>query len=152
MLLKNSTIKKIFSTLSGKYSVKRVISNHGYGEGVAYFLLNNLNELLYKEELKIQYSDYNYQMPTTKEYKYIFADGNIEKHFVVPENNLFYQLDFIDDIKAVGSHLCGEDQYNATYVFLNPNFFTLNYQILGPQKNYNIQSIFKRCCMAPISI
>ncbi|WP_238375415.1 DUF6314 family protein [Rickettsia massiliae] len=39
-------------------------------------------------------------------------------------------------IPATGSHLCG--QYNATYLFLNPDSFTLSYQVLGPQKDHNI--------------
>ncbi|WP_341791410.1 DUF6314 family protein [Rickettsia endosymbiont of Gonocerus acuteangulatus] len=47
-------------------------------------------------------------------------------------------------IKAVGRHLCGKDHYNATYIFLNPDSFILNYQVLGPEKNYNINSSFTR--------
>ncbi|WP_392506716.1 DUF6314 family protein [Rickettsia sp. 2024-CO-Wats] len=43
-------------------------------------------------------------------------------------------------IQATGSHRCGKDQYNATYVFLYP--FTLSYQVLGPQKDYNINTVF----------
>ena len=77
--------------------------NHGYGEGIAYFLPNNTNELLYEEELKIKYNDYDSQIPTTKEYKYIFENGNISKYFTALENKLFYQLNFIDstNLKAI---------------------------------------------------
>ncbi|KJV96142.1 MAG: DUF6314 family protein [Rickettsia slovaca] len=33
---------------------------------------------------------------------------------------------------------------NTTYVFLNPDSFTLSYQILGPQKDHNINTVFNR--------
>jgi len=144
MLRKNNSAKKIFLRLSGKYSIKRVISNHGYGEGVGYFLHDNPNELLYKEELKIHYSNYDYQILAVKEYRYILENNNIVKYFITPENNLFYHLDFIDNSKAIGNHLCDKDQYNATYIFLSSDSFSLNYQILGPQKNYNINTVFSR--------
>jgi len=171
------------------------IDNHGYGEGAAYFLPENLNELLYTEELKLHYHDCNYQIPAVKEYRYILENNNIAKYFAGAENNLFYQLKFVDmdsvysndlsihavqhildyfrqdefkgepaqrikirehrrilqnslvssDLEyAVGSHLCGKDQYNATYIFLNPDSFCLNYQILGPKKDYNINTVFNR--------
>ncbi|WP_156793076.1 DUF6314 family protein [Rickettsia honei] len=45
-------------------------------------------------------------------------------------------------MQATGSHLCGKDQYNTTYVFLNTDSFTLSYQVLGPQKDHNINTIF----------
>ncbi|WP_252903669.1 DUF6314 family protein [Rickettsia endosymbiont of Proechinophthirus fluctus] len=47
-------------------------------------------------------------------------------------------------IQATGNHLCGKNQYNTTYVFLNPDSFTLSYQVLGPQKDHNINTVFNR--------
>lgn len=55
-------------------------------------------------------------------------------------------------ITAIGRHLCGKDHYNATYIFLDPNSFTLNYHILGPEKNYNINSRFTKIWNSPIVI
>ncbi|WP_202068766.1 DUF6314 family protein [Rickettsia tillamookensis] len=104
----------------------------------------SLNELIYKEELQIHYNDYDYQIPANKEYRYVLEDDNIVKYFAKAENSLFHRLDFIDNSRATGSHLCGEDQYNATYIFLNPDSFTLNYKVLGPQKDYNINTVFNR--------
>lgn len=46
MLSKNDSEKEIFSRFSGKYQINRIIDNYGYGEGVAYFLLKSLNELI----------------------------------------------------------------------------------------------------------
>lgn len=104
----------------------------------------SLNELIYKEELQIHYNDYEHQILANKEYRYILEDDNIVKYFAKAENNLFHRLDFIDNTKAIGNHLCGSDQYNATYIFLNPDSFTLSYQVLGPQKDYNINTVFNR--------
>ena len=84
---------------------------------VAYFLPESLNELIYKEELKIHYHDYDHQISANKEYRYLFKNSNITKYFIAPENSLFYRLDFIDNAKAIGSHLCDKDQYDATYIF-----------------------------------
>ncbi|MFP3012229.1 MAG: DUF6314 family protein [Rickettsia sp.] len=136
--------KEIFSRLSGKYRINRIIDNYGYGEGMAYFLPENLNELIYKEELQIHYNDYDHQILANKEYRYILENNNIVKYFAKAENSLFHRLDFIDNSRAIGSHLCGSDEYNATYIFLNPDSFTLNYQVLGPQKDYNINTVFNR--------
>ncbi|MEY4463489.1 MAG: hypothetical protein RLZZ81_460 [Pseudomonadota bacterium] len=143
-MLNHTFIKEIFSNLPGKYRINRIIDNHGYGEGVAYFLPKSLNELIYKEELKIHYNDSDHQILASKEYRYILEDDNIVKYFAEAENNLFYRLDFIDDSRATGSHLCDKDEYNATYIFLNPDSFSLNYKIFGPQKNYNINTVFNR--------
>ncbi|KDO02371.1 DUF6314 family protein [Rickettsia tamurae] len=118
MPLKNDSVKEIFSRLSGKYRINRIIDNHGYGEGVAYFLSESLNELIYKEELQIHYNDYDYQIHANKEYRYIFKNSNITKYFIAPENSLFYRLDFINNSRATGSHLCDKDQYNVPkYIF-----------------------------------
>ena len=38
---KNDSVKEIFSRLSGKYRINRIIDNYGYGEGIAYFLQLN---------------------------------------------------------------------------------------------------------------
>ncbi|WP_040255987.1 DUF6314 family protein [Rickettsia hoogstraalii] len=141
---KNDLVKEIFLRLSGKYRINRIIDNYGYGEGIAYFLLKSLNELIYKEELQIHYNDYDHQILANKEYRYILENNNIVKYFAKAENSLFHRLDFIDNSRATGSHLRGSDEYNATYIFLNPDSFTLNYQVLGPQKDYNINTVFNR--------
>ena len=72
---KNDSVKEI---LSGKYWINRIIDNHGYSEGVAYFLSESLNELIYKEELQIHYNDYDYQIHANKEYRYIFKNNNLQ--------------------------------------------------------------------------
>ncbi len=119
-ILNSIFAKEIFSRLSGKYRVNRIIDNYGYGEGMAYCLPENLNELLYKEELQIHYNDYDHQILANKEYIYILENNNIVKYFAKAENSLFHRLDFIDNSRAIGSHLCGSDEYNATYILLLP--------------------------------
>ncbi len=117
---KNDSVKEIFSRLSGKYQINRIIDNYGYGEGIAYFLQHNsenLNELIYKEGLKINYNKYDHQIPANKEYRYILENNNIVKYFAKAENSLFHRLDFIDNSRAIGSHLCGNDEYNATPIY-----------------------------------
>ncbi|AFC71000.1 hypothetical protein MC5_03280 [Rickettsia australis str. Cutlack] len=139
---KNDLVKEVFSRLFRKYQINRIIDNYGYGEGMAYFLPENLNKLIYKEELQIHYNDYDYQIHANKKYRYIVKNSNITKYFTAPENSLSHRLDFIDNSRAIGSHLCGSDEYSATYIFLNPDSFYLNYKIFGPQKNYNINTVF----------
>lgn len=145
-MLKNNPEKELFLKLPGKYTVKRIIDNHGCGDGVASFLQINPNELLYKEELNFYYHDYDNKILAVKEYKYIFENNGITKYFTDENNRLFYRLDFInkENIKIMGSHLCGNDQYNATYIFLNPDSFSLTYEVLGPKKNFNINTVFTR--------
>ncbi|MGX6960400.1 MAG: DUF6314 family protein, partial [Rickettsia endosymbiont of Pentastiridius leporinus] len=125
MLSKNNPAKELFLKLSGKYSIKRTIENHGYGKGIVYFLEINPNELLYKEELSFNYHGYDNQIIAMKEYKYIFENNGITKYFTDEEKIIdsaspgykdrsigykrFYRLDFLDNTKAIGSHLCGRD-------------------------------------------
>ncbi|AFC72647.1 hypothetical protein MCC_05690 [Rickettsia rhipicephali str. 3-7-female6-CWPP] len=105
MLSKNDSVKEIFSRFSGKYRINRIIDNYGYGEGVAYFLLKSLNELIYKEELQIHYHDYDYQIYANQEYRYIFKNSNITKYFIAPEKSLFYQLKFVDADRVYSNDL-----------------------------------------------
>ncbi|AFC73296.1 DUF6314 family protein [Rickettsia montanensis] len=105
MLSKNDSVKEIFSRFSGKYRINRIIDNYGYGEGVAYFLLKSLNELIYKEELQIHYHDYDYQIHANQEYRYIFKNSNITKYFIAPEKSLFYQLKFVDADRVYSNDL-----------------------------------------------
>ncbi|MFY9590187.1 DUF6314 family protein [Rickettsia endosymbiont of Halotydeus destructor] len=143
----SETTKEIFFRLEGKYFIKRVVGNHGTGEGIAYFLKAGANNLLYKEELEINYNNIAGKISAVKEYRYAFGDNKIIKYFNSKENsNLFYQLNFIESLplKALGTYLCNRDRYEATYTFLNSNSFILNYQILGPEKDYNIITDFKR--------
>ncbi|MFV9890741.1 MAG: hypothetical protein AB8U54_02645 [Rickettsia conorii subsp. raoultii] len=95
MLSKNDSVKEIFSRFSRKYRINRIIDNYGCGDGIAYFLLKSLNELIYKEELQIHYHDYDYQIHANQEYRF-FKNSNITKYFIAPEKSLFYQLKFVD--------------------------------------------------------
>lgn len=142
MILGNNPVKEFFLKLPGKYHIKRTIDNHGYGEGISYFLQINTNELLYKEELNFHYHGCDNEILAVKEYKYILENNGITKYFTDEKSSLFYQLDFVDNTKAIGSHLCGRDKYNATYIFLDSDSFSLTYEVLGPKKNFNINTVF----------
>ncbi|ABV73309.1 hypothetical protein A1E_01820 [Rickettsia canadensis str. McKiel] len=87
---KNYFVKELVLRLSGQYQIKRIIDNHGYGKWVAYFLPESLNELIYKEELKIHYHDYDHQISANKEYRYLFKNSNVTKYFIAHKNSLFY--------------------------------------------------------------
>ncbi|WP_342269860.1 DUF6314 family protein [Rickettsia endosymbiont of Orchestes rusci] len=147
-MLESEITKKIFSQLPGKYFIKRIIGKYGIGEGVAYFLKNDTDSLLYKEELEINYHTIDYKIAAVKEYQYIFEDNKITKYFISKENNnLFYQLNFTAHsllLQATGIHVCNQDRYEATYTFLESDSFILNYQILGPEKDYTITTDFRK--------
>src|SRR6476620_1562550 len=40
------------------------------------------------------------------------------------------------------THLCGQDSYDCTWVFLSNTSFEMQYTVLGPKKNYHIQALY----------
>ncbi len=151
-------IKNIFSNLIGKYSLKRILGNSGIGEGTASFIecqillgrarsLLNTRILLYREELNINYYNHHNKIKAFKEYLYLLDDNKITKYFFNENKiSLFYQMHFcsIKPFRAEAWHRCNLDSYKANYLFHDQDSFDLSYNVLGPYKNYTIETNYTR--------
>lgn len=152
-------IENIFYNLIGNYSIRRILSNQGTGEGTAHFIgydpikqhaasqSSNKNIVLYREELNINYYNNKSMVKASRKYLYILRQNTIIKYFYDDnDNSLFYQMYFTSvlPVKAEGIHQCNLDTYIAHYIFYNSDRFNLNYNVLGPYKNYTIQTSYTR--------
>ncbi len=151
-LLKGSE-EYIFYNLVGTYAITRILGNYGTAKGIAYFIEDKEHLyskhpcILYREELDVNYHGNINKVRAFKEYLYSLEQNKILKYFVNENNNaLFYQMHFISSTpcQAEAIHQCNLDIYQASYIFLNEDYFELSYKISGPNKDYTIKTSFTR--------
>ncbi|WP_375318880.1 DUF6314 family protein [Candidatus Tisiphia endosymbiont of Oplodontha viridula] len=151
-LLKGSE-EYIFYNLVGTYTITRVLGNYGTAKGVAYFiedkerLYSKHPCILYREELDVNYHGNSSKVRALKEYLYSLEQNKIVKYFVNENNHtLFYQMHFTSNTpcQAEATHQCNLDIYQASYIFLNEDYFELSYKISGPSKEHTIKTSFVR--------
>lgn len=139
--------EKIFHFLRGNWTFYRLTNGQGEMWGKAYFtdFLEDFPRLQYKEAGTFV-TPQKVQIPFYQNYIYILRNNKIKVYFnsLQKKEDLFYILEFYDGNKAFGDHVCGNDKYQATYTFLNENQFTLQYKVVGPRKNYLIETNFQR--------
>lgn len=157
---KMQSTKQVFENLIGIWSIKRILGNYGTAEGIAKFTLQNHSQtttnssdekllvINYREDLKVKYDinlGPNVENSAYKEYVYSYdlARDKIIKKFA--DGNLFYELSIdFDKQTAMGDHLCQKDLYKATYSFSHPHNFVLTYYVKGPEKDYAIETEFRK--------
>ena len=135
---------RIFSTLEGSWRISRTISGYGAVIGTAVFTKKEESELHYREE-----GDWMTTLGTVhrvyREYIYRQAlDGEIGVYFADQPMKLLHPLQFDASNEATGEHVCNKDSYQAKYVFVDDDCFTLAYIVKGPEKDYTIYTEFTR--------
>ncbi|CAM4782547.1 unnamed protein product [Rotaria magnacalcarata] len=137
-------------TLKGKPS-------DGFASGQAQFYFSKQKELLYKEQGNLNLPS---QIPLDVTQKYIYAydtDNDLLSVYFVDNNNergsLFHTISFQskhssdDGWIANGQHLCSQDHYSASYLFvfngINLSRFEIEYIVEGPAKDYTSKTIFQ---------
>ncbi len=142
-----SSANRIFQSLRGKWTFTRMISDQGKIEGTAIFKedLLDKNFLHYKEEGIFKVDD-GKTHATYRDYYYRLIGEQICVYFTEKPERLFQTLIFADTspLTATASHLCIADTYDAIYTFTAQDAFSLCYRVKGPQKDYSIQTHFKR--------
>lgn len=140
---------KIFKNLEGHWHFIREIDNKlikslsGCAIGVANFVsVKNSSNLLHYVEHGEFITIAGHKSAVTQEYFYNFTDtGDIEVHFascgVIKE---FFHA--VGDGEAI-KHVCLNDTYKVDYKFFDDHF-TINYNVIGPKKNYSSHTTFKR--------
>ncbi len=138
---------RIFHSLKGNWIFHRIISSHGTIEGTATFSRGSSENCLHYKEEGVFFDGSGKTYDTFREYFYQLDQDQISVYFCENPLRLFHTLSFVPKLKiptATASHLCKCDTYDAVYTFSAPDAFSLCYTIKGPQKDYCIQTDFKR--------
>ena len=129
----------------------------GIAHGQAQFLYSNSEELLYKEQGKLILSSGN-PLDITQKYLYVYnaSDDLLQVYFVDEHNqrtSLFHTIHFQPKETssfgwiAHGEHLCGQDHYSTSYLFvfngIDLSRVEITYTVKGPAKDYISQTIFQ---------
>ena len=139
--------KAVLSYFLGDWEMHRVISEFGEITGRATFRLNGESDqhLDYKEAVMLPrlgeqkanaFREYEYRM-TDAGFDIFFSDG-------ATKSQLFLSFAFVQASILTSHHLCIQDHYDAEFVFLSDDEFELSFTVVGPKKDYSIQTRFIR--------
>lgn len=135
--------KKLFYSLIGQWHIERKLSLHPLAYGKVNFNLIKSNCIMYEEKMMIKTSkNISYQANQTYFYIYDELSDSITKKF--KDDQLFYELNFINNTEATGYHKCLNDHYKALYNFISHNEFKLSYKVTGPGKDFVISSFHNK--------
>ncbi len=140
-----NSIHRIFCSLEGYWKLSRSITNQGSIDGIACFKkkADHSNVLFYKE--KGVFTPLNGKsLNISQEYEYRYSKEKINVFFARECDRLLHALEFVESNKASGEHSCGCDTYLAIYQFNLPDEFELTYLVKGPNKDYQIKTVFKK--------
>lgn len=142
--------KQIFSSLLGVWrftrSIVHKIPKEQYeGRGCATFSLlgQQTDSLEYYEKVRLQNQATQAEIKGYQAYLYSYSQQHNEIAKYFKDARLFYKLP-MGKPECIGHHICGEDNYKATYHFKNHDRFILVYEVLGPRKNYTIHTEYTR--------
>lgn len=145
--------KEVLSYFLGSWKVQRVISGFGEITGQAMFQVNDEHEqyLDFQEAMTLPsaqhksqdqkpnaFRTYQYRM-TNEGFDIFFSDG-------ATKGDLFLSFAFTQASILTSHHLCIKDHYDATFEFLSADQFELSFSVVGPKKDYSIQTTFTRTC------
>ncbi len=121
--------------------------NNAVFQGIADFTLLDRYVYSYLEQgkIKIFRSGTFFTANASKRYIYIYKSGAISVFFYssqIHKRKLFHDIVFINPKQAKGIHYCKSDIYKIYYNFVKKTQFEVKYDILGPDKNYSINTNF----------
>ena len=140
--------------LMGSWSFTRSLPAYGQMTGEAQFteICDNgpLYKLVYEERGLLATSlNKTHQMFQAYGYCYSPLRDKIAVYFIHDGewDKLFYELVFQEQKNfwiAYAQHACKEDMYYARYHLMNEDKFSIQYQVVGPTKNYSLSTLFQR--------
>ncbi len=141
-----TSIARLFKGLEGCWRLNRNIPNRGIVSGLATFMRVNPTTLHYHEVGKMKLDGFENSMDVTRSYWYAYtSDDDIKVYFDSELSQLFQALKFDESVsRATSSHLCIADTYDATYQFALPTTFSIRYKVLGPEKDYYIETTYEK--------
>lgn len=170
--MKMCSAKQIFDSFPGIWKLTRetVPLKQLHNSGTEYIRANgfaaftstesNPNILIYSEKVSVNCATNSKLngLEARQKYKYRYdnTDQTLTKYFF--DDRLFYTMKIqqrnenetaaataSNNVTACGTHLCIQDLYEANYLFSNDKQFQLKYTINGPQKCYEIITMYSKC-------
>lgn len=133
---------EILPYFCGKWSIDRDISIYGRVHGEASFarVSGKSTVLRYFEEVNLHTGKGH------RQYLYKFENDQVNVYFDDGENkgDLFHKLSLDSDDSATGDHLCKKDFYRCIYSFISEDSFSIQYTVVGPKKDYTIETVYSR--------
>jgi hypothetical protein len=129
--------------LQGHWSIERRItgSSEASFSGYGLFTYQRPSVLNYREEGRLSLNGGLYECRRS----YVFQQLSSQCLAIYfPDGCEFVRLDFGQDLKSSGTHVCGADIYQVGYHFVNRDTLETQILVTGPAKNYVIFSCFRR--------
>lgn len=158
--------EEIFNFFTGKWKIKRKVSNYNKDEniskmqGLVTFSRQSDHHILYQEKVQTNFTTgltttgiqtYLFELSESCILQYRFNPNNKQdktsfslKH---PDTVKMYDLEFTPSagiILATGTHVCLPDQYDVTYTIYSQDTFCTVYNIKGPDKYSDIYTKYTR--------
>ena len=138
---------EILNYFSGHWQIRRHISDQPEMRGDAEFRASPGagGQLHYVERLS--WAGPNGQpIQAQRAYTYRRTDTGLAIDFAdgVNPGALFLAFDFEQASELTSHHLCIADHYDGRFVFHSMDSFELSFQVVGPHKDYRINSRFQR--------
>ncbi|MFT3728579.1 MAG: DUF6314 family protein [Terricaulis sp.] len=138
-------LDRFFTRLPGVWTVARTIEDSRIGagrfDGVAIFSADDPRTLAYQENGELVFGDW--RGPAYRRWRYQY-EGSALSIFYPGGETLLHRFEFNGDATAQHAHLCGPDQYCATFTLDEADAFTLRYAVDGPAKRYVLNTIYRR--------
>ncbi|MEL0637365.1 MULTISPECIES: DUF6314 family protein [Marinomonas] len=139
--------KDVLSYFLGDWEVQRVISGFGNINGKASFQRHTDNEqwLDFQEAMVLPNSEHK-KPNAFRRYTYRMTDAGFDIYFSdgATKGELFLSFAFTQASTLTSHHLCIKDHYDAKFEFLSDDKFELSFSVVGPNKDYSIQTRFSK--------
>jgi Family of unknown function (DUF6314) len=140
------TSATVFAALTGQWRIERRIDpGLGTFTGVARIRPLRTDELHYREDGELRLAT-GHSGPAHREYVYILDGDAIRVCLVVDgePGTTVHRLDLAGGSEASDVHLCRADRYLGTYSFAGADRFTVAMRVVGPDKDYEIHTSYRR--------
>jgi len=140
--------QKIFSALTGLWALDREIPGQGTLTGTVKFTQQEDGRLLCEENGKLRLDAASAPINSFRSYIYESLPDRIVIYYNDPARSgeVLHELVFSEEEQALVSrhcHVCTPDTYALHFRYAADGQITMDYQVRGPHKNYDIHSVLK---------
>lgn len=137
----------VLTYFSGSWRLKRQVTDQPLMFGEAQFTPNatQAHQLDFIEHISWLNAK-GQQLQAQRAYCYRRTDAGLAIDFAdgINAGALFLAFDFDRAHELTSHHLCIADHYDGHFVFHSAQAFELSFQVIGPHKDYRIQTHFER--------
>jgi len=141
----------VFRHLQGDWLLDRRVDGLALMQGFASFGVNgdrspDPGSLAYREHGRARLAE-GQEFEAERKYLYRAGPVGFSVFFAEVPPRLFHDVTLEasgGDLVGQACHLCGEDRYLSRYEFLADGTFFIRHDVLGPRKNYVLETSYRR--------